>query len=365
MARRSRPGRNGRRPDARLHRPLPDPPPDQGRHLGQHAEQCRRQLLGSADGVPLLESRRGEQGPETHLRNERLPDAHLPGEVHGIGQQRVPARHLPAAHVGRRNLRIPGSRRQQRLLYLRSQLRQQERHRHRDRPLEGELESADGQPGEPQPRRNAGVVRALCRRYEIRRLRHGRLDEQRGDLHHLGPDQLQRQHGSARQGQRQRQLLYLLRQPLLVGRRHRPPLRLADQLLDRRHHDVAHLDADFRHEHAAELLLASFLVCRMVADRFAGGEGRLAVEPDRRIHHPRRFRLVEHALFVVRGLQVHQFRTSPGDSRTAERLHPASPDERPLQRRLRLRQRAPEPEQERRSPGRGALQQPRIFRHPL
>ena len=92
MARRSRPCRNGRRPDARLHRPLPDPPPDQGRHLGQHAEQCRRQLLGSADGVPLLESRRGEQGPETHLRNERLPDAHLPGEVHGIGQQRVPAK---------------------------------------------------------------------------------------------------------------------------------------------------------------------------------------------------------------------------------------------------------------------------------
>ena len=162
MARRSRPGRNGRRSDARLHRPLPDPPPDQGRHLGQHAEQRRRQFLGPADGVPLLESRPGEQGPETHLRNERLPDAHLSGEVHRLRQQRVPAGHLPAAHVGRRNLRIPGSRRQQCLRYLRSQLRQQERHRRSDRPREGELESADGRSGEPQSRRNAGVVRSLC-----------------------------------------------------------------------------------------------------------------------------------------------------------------------------------------------------------
>ena len=134
----------------------------QGRHLGQHAEQRRRQFLGPADGVPLLESRPGEQGPETHLRNERLPDAHLSGEVHRLRQQRVPAGHLPAAHVGRRNLRIPGSRRQQRLLYLRSQLRQQERHRRSDRPHEGELESADGRSGEPQSRRNAGVVRSLC-----------------------------------------------------------------------------------------------------------------------------------------------------------------------------------------------------------
>ena len=58
---------------------------------------------------------------------------------------------------------------------------------------------------------------------------------------------------------------------------------------------------------AAELLLAPFLVCRMVADRFAGRKGRLAVESDRRIHHPRRFRLGEHALFVVRGLQSIDF----------------------------------------------------------
>ena len=178
-------------------------------------------------------------------------------------------------------------------------------------------------------------------------------------------NQLQRQHGYARQGECIRFLLHRLRQPLLVGRRHRPPLRLADQLLDRRHHDIAYLDADFRYEHAAELLLAPFLVCRMVADRFAGRKGRLAVESDRRIHHPRRFRLGEHALFVVRSLQKHRLRASPGDSRPRKRLHPASPDERPLQRRLRLRQRAPEPERQRRCPGRGTRQQPRIFRHPL
>ena len=299
-----------------------------------------------------------------HLRHERLADAHLSGKVFWFGLQGVPASHLQAAHGGRRHVRILRTRRQQREQPLRRQLRQQERYRHRNRPLEGELESEDGRLHQPQSRRNDRVVRPVRLR-PIRSQRFGRLARKRRNPDELPANQLQRQYVDARQGQRKRQLLHRLLQPLLVGRRHGTVLRMADQLLDRGHFDLAHLDANLRDEHAADLLFAPLLVRRVGAHRLAGARRRLAMESHRRIHGARRLRLVEYALLVDRGLQVHRLRTAAGNPRPPGRLHPSASDERPLQRRQRLCQRPPERKRCRSGFGLPACKQPRVFRDSL
>ena len=221
---------------------------------------------------------------------------------------------LQAAHGGRRHVRILRTRRQQREQPLRRQLRQQERYRHRNRPLEGELESEDGRLHQPQSRRNDRVVRPVRLR-PIRSQRFGRLARKRRNPDELPANQLQRQYVDARQGQRKRQLLHRLLQPLLVGRRHGTFLRMADQLLDRGHFDLAHLDANLRDEHAADLLFARYWCAEWALTDSQAPEDDSQWNLIGEYTVPGRLRLVEYALLVDRGLQVHRLRTAAGNPR--------------------------------------------------